>query len=268
MNKIFALVVFPLIFILGGCGPIQVVNDGSQPPPLPQNCDMASAYATGVNDAKNNNDMQTNYAVNCLGNNAALNDNYRQGYRFTFSKLHPGSPIIIYQNSNHHYHPWIGPQPYNPGPRPVYPYNGGTANPYNHQWNRPGNPPPPVLPNQPNYPPPPPPPIVPDQHHDHTWPDRHSNNPLPPPVVPNQPNNPPPPVAPDPHRGHSWPDHHGNNPPVVPDQHDNPSPPVTVPPITVPPVTPTPATPEQGTDPHDNPGEREKHHHKLPSDPT
>ena len=65
-------------------------------------CNESAAYAAGVNDAKSGSDMQSDYAALCPANQAALNDSYRQGYKFALS--HKPSPVIVDGGPERHHH--------------------------------------------------------------------------------------------------------------------------------------------------------------------
>jgi hypothetical protein len=86
MNKNLVFLIFPLMLLLGGCARLQQDY-------IEQTCNTDAAYAAGVNDAKNNIDMQTNYAGGCPANVATLNDSYRRGYQFSLAQVNSGTLI-------------------------------------------------------------------------------------------------------------------------------------------------------------------------------
>ena len=45
-------------------------------------CNPNGAYSVGINDAKNSDAMQANFAASCPDNNMAINKSYRRGYKF------------------------------------------------------------------------------------------------------------------------------------------------------------------------------------------
>lgn len=83
-----------LLFVLSGCAQLQQYN-------IEQNCNASAAYASGINDAKNGQDMQRNYASDCPANNQQLNDAYQKGFKFGLAHTPaPGAQVNIYNGGN------------------------------------------------------------------------------------------------------------------------------------------------------------------------
>lgn len=71
MKKLMALLC-AVVALSGLSGCAQVIQS---------TCNTDSAYATGVNDARQNNPMQANYAAFCQEGQHKINAAYRRGYR-------------------------------------------------------------------------------------------------------------------------------------------------------------------------------------------
>jgi hypothetical protein len=96
----FFILTYPIVTLLSGCAQLEQAY-------IQQTCNTDAAYAAGVNDAKNNVDMQANYASSCPANVAELNDTYRKGYEFSLSQVSQGTRINIYRPPHDHYHTFI-----------------------------------------------------------------------------------------------------------------------------------------------------------------
>ncbi len=70
--RCFYIAIFMAIILLliNGCAAIKASS-----------CTTNAAYSTGVNDARNQHNMSTNYASICDSNNDAINTAYREGYQ-------------------------------------------------------------------------------------------------------------------------------------------------------------------------------------------
>jgi hypothetical protein len=96
-NLIYAGFISLLLINLSGCAELQQdwIND---------NCNASAAYANGMNDGKDGQDMQANYAGGCPANISELNQAYQKGFKYGLAHALTPAPVPaqvnIYNGTN------------------------------------------------------------------------------------------------------------------------------------------------------------------------
>ncbi len=76
MQKIYLLTLsLPLLLCLGGCAQLTKMQ-------IESTCSKNAAYAAGINDAKANKDMRSDYAQICPDHQDEYDNSYKAGYKF------------------------------------------------------------------------------------------------------------------------------------------------------------------------------------------